>query len=56
MELQYTKIEYTINDTYAGVDIVNRVLTPSEIEKYVRRARRYMGPDMKNNVTFENHV
>ena len=35
-----TRIEYMINGRFAGIDMVNRVLTPSEIEKYTRRARR----------------
>lgn len=48
-----TRIEYTIKGSFAGIDMVNRILTPAEIEKYVRRARREMGPYMKYNVTFE---
>lgn len=48
-----TRIEYTINGKVAGADMVNRVLTPAEIEKYIRRALREMGADMKHNVTFE---
>lgn len=48
-----TRIEYTINGQFVGDDMVNRILTPAEIEKYIRRARQEMGADMKHNVTFE---
>lgn len=48
-----TRIEYTIDGRFAGVDMVNRVLTPAEIEKHIRRARREIGIEVKHNVTFE---
>lgn len=48
-----TRIEYAINGKFAGADMVNRVLTPAEIEKYIRRARREIGVGVKYNVTFE---
>lgn len=48
-----TRIEYKINGCFAGVDMVNWVLTPAEIKKYVRRARREIGMEVKHNVTFE---
>lgn len=47
-----TRIEYTINGQYAGFDMVNRVLTPSEIEKCVRRARREIGVGAEHEVSF----
>ena len=47
-----TRIEYTIDGRFAGVDMVNRVLTPAEIEKHIRRARREIGMEVKHNVTF----
>lgn len=48
-----TRIEYTIDGRFAGVDMVNRVLTPAEIEKYVRRARREIGAGISHKVTIE---
>ena len=48
-----TRIEYAINGKFAGADMVNRVLTPAEIEKYPRRARREIGVGVNYNVTFE---
>lgn len=48
-----TRIEYTINGKFAGADMVNRVLTSAEIEKYIRRARREIGVGVNYNVTFE---
>lgn len=48
-----TRIEYTINGLFAGVDMINRVLTPADIEKYVRRARREIGAGINHKVTFE---
>lgn len=47
-----TRIEYTINGHFAGIDMVNRVLTPAEIEKYVRRARREIGVGVEHEVSF----
>lgn len=48
-----TRIEYTINGRFAGIDMVNRVLTPAEIEKYIRRARREIGAVISHKVSFE---
>lgn len=48
-----TRIEYAINGKFAGADMVNRVLTPVEIEKYIRRALREIGVGVNYNVTFE---
>ena len=48
-----TRIEYAINGKFAGADMVNRVLTPAEIEKYIRRARREIGVGVNYNVPFE---
>jgi len=47
-----TRIEYTINGIYAGSDQVNRILTPQEIDKYIRAARREIGDNMKHDVSF----
>ena len=48
-----TRIEYAINGKFAGADMVNRVLTPAEFEKYIRRARLEIGVGVNYNVTFE---
>lgn len=48
-----TRIEYTINGLFAGVDMINRVLTPAEIEKYVRRARREIGAGINHKIWFK---
>lgn len=48
-----TRIEYTIRGRFVGVDMVNRVLTPKEIWRYILQARREIGIKVKYNVTFE---
>lgn len=48
-----TRIEYTIRGRFVGVDMINRVLIPKEIEKYLRRARREIGIEVKHTVIFE---
>ena len=48
-----TRIEYTIRGRFVGVDMVNRVLTPAEIEKHIRRARREIGAGISHKVIFE---
>lgn len=47
-----TRIEYKINGCFAGVDMVNRVLTPAEIKKHIRRARREIGVGVEHEVSF----
>lgn len=47
-----TRIEYKINGLFAGVDMVNRVLTPAEIEKYIRQARCEIGVGVEHEVSF----
>lgn len=47
-----TRIEYTINGCFAGVDMVNRILRPSEIDRYIRRARRDIGAGVEHEVSF----
>lgn len=46
-----TRIEYKINGLFAGVDMINRVLTPAEIEKYIHRARREIGVGVEHEVS-----
>lgn len=47
-----TRIEYTINGRFAGIDMVNRILCPSEIDRYIRRARREIGAGVEHEVSF----
>lgn len=47
-----TRIEYTINGHFAGIDMVNRILSPSEIDRYIRRARRVIGVGVEHEVSF----
>lgn len=47
-----TRIEYTIRGRIVGVDMVNRVLTPAEIKKHIRRARREIGVGVEHEVSF----
>lgn len=47
-----TRIEYKINGLFAGVDMINRVLTPSEIDRYIRLARREIGVGVEHEVSF----
>ena len=47
-----TRIEYTIDGRFAGIDMVNRILRPSEIDRYIRRARREIGVGVEHEVSF----
>lgn len=46
-----TRIEYTIDGRFAGFDMVNRILCPSEIDRYIRRARREIGAGVEHEVS-----
>ena len=46
------RIEYTIDGRFAGIDMVNRILCPSEIDRYIRRARREIGVGVEHEVSF----
>lgn len=48
-----TRIYYTLGGQFVGSDTVNRVLTPEEIEKYIRRARREIGKNVEHKITIE---
>lgn len=48
-----TRIYYRINGLLVGTDTVNRVLTPAEIARYVRKAQTYMGKNVEHEVKFE---
>lgn len=48
-----TRIYYRINGRLVGSDTVNRILTPLEIDRYVRRAEMEMGKNVEHEVEFE---
>lgn len=48
-----TRIYYRINGLLVGTDTVNRVLTPAEIDRYVRKAKMEMGKNVEHEVEFK---